>query len=262
MTNHDKPSLEALAHHGVKGMKWGIRKNEAPTPSIAKPKATFGRDGSIRVEKGADLQRLVRSNGKSLPMKDLTYASLNEYDNARYIKVIGGKGFLGGGRDQILSIKATKPIVAPGRDEATRIVSDMMLKDSAFRRKNTSPLGYPISDKELQQIRENPVGKTAQAWYSHTNVKLTFDAEFDPDVPYVQKKVREAMMSKSYNALRDENDVEGGIAKAPIIIFNPQDSLKVTSVTQITDELRSANKQKLKAYRSAGKDWVESQLYV
>lgn len=256
-------SEEALEHFGVKGMKWGVRKDRESPPEL-RPQlqgVTVGRDGSIDIKRGAELQRLVRSSGGSLPMKDITYASLGDYDNSRYIKVIGGKGFFGGGRDRILSIKAIKPIKAPSVEEATRIVSDKMLNDAEFRRKNTSPLGNQISQKELEQIRKDPTGKTAEAWYFHTNQKLTFDKEYDPDAPYIQTQMRETMQAKGYNALRDENDVTAKIAKVPIIIFNPQESLKVVKMTDITDELRKANKVKLKEYKKHGKEWLDRELY-
>lgn len=261
-------SDDFLAHFGVKGMRWGVRKDrESSTSSHTNPKVgnegvRIGRDGSIDIAAGANLQRLVRSNGQSLPMKDLTYASITEYDNARYIKVIGGKGFFGGGRDQILTIQATKSIKAPSLDEATRIHSELMLKDADFRKKNTNMLGASISDKELAQIKTDPQGKTARAWYEQANQKLTFDATFDPEAPFIQKKMRENYTAKGYNALRDENDVNSKIAKSPVIIFNPQDSLRVVRTSQITDEVRKANKQKLKVYKSLGKDWLEKELYA
>lgn len=253
---------EALAHFGVKGMHWGVRKKVEPVDhQLRSGGAVVRKDGSIDIPPGASIQRLVRSSGKSLPMKDITYASLNDYDNARYVKVIGGKGFFGGGRDRILHIEATKPIKAPSVNEATKIVSGMLVKNAAFRARNTDPFGNQISSKELEKIRKDPTGKTAQAWYFHTNQKMTFDKEFDPDAPAAQKMVREEMGRHGYNALRDENDVTAKIAKAPIIIFNPQDSLRIVRQTDIDDRLRKANKAKLKEYKKAGKDWVDQQLY-
>ena len=254
---------EAIAHFGVKGMRWGVRKQDEPLADL-KPRGegvTVRRDGSMEIAPGASLQRLVRSSGESMPMKDITYASLNDYDNSRYIKVIGGKGFFGGGRDQILNIQATKPIKAPSVDEATRIISDLMVRDPKFRASNTGPLGEPITSKELKQIRDDPTGKTARTWYFHTNQKLTFGADYDPDAPAVQKQVRKTLAAKGFNAVRDENDVASKLSKAPIIIFNPQDSLKVTRVTDITDDIRKANKAKLKQYKKNGKDWIDKELY-
>ena len=251
-----------LEHFGVKGMKWGVRKDRDSNPieSFNNDKVRIGRDGSIDIQAGASLQRLVRSNGRSMPMKDMTYASINEYDNRRYIKFIGSKGFLGGGRDQILTITATKPIKAPSVEEAARIVSERMLSDAKFREKNTNIFGHSITDKELAEIRKDPVGKVARAWYMMTNIKLAFDKDFDPDAPFVQKIVREDVLSRGFNALRDENDA-ARLAKAPVIIFEPEKLLKVTSITDITDDLRKANKDQLKEYKRAGKEWLDEQIY-
>lgn len=256
-----------LEHFGILGMRWGVRKKTTPTASTLPVKLvpsgiTIRIDGSISIRPGANLQRLVRSNGKSLAMKDVTYASLNAYDNSRYIKKIGGKGFFGGGRDQILSIRATKKIEAPSKEKATEIVSKLMLKDAKFRAKNTNALGVSISKKELEQIRKDPKGKTAKAWYEMTNTKLTFDPSWDPDAPHVQKTLREEFLRRGYNAVRDENDFSTGLSRAPIIIFSPETSLKVTSTTSINNDLRKANKQQLREYDRAGREYIDKQLFA
>lgn len=252
---------KTLAHFGVKGMKWGVRKVDAPTYGVKSEGIRVGSDGSISIDKGASLQRLVRSNGKSLPMKDITYASFTDYDNNRYVKVIGGKGILGSGRDQILSIEATKPIKAPSFDESTKITSELLLKDAEFRKNATNMLGVPIQPKQLKEIEADPTGKMAKLWNQSINTSLTYDAEFDPGSPYVQKAVREKFVEKGYNAVRDENDYSSGIAKAPIIVFNPETSLRVVSKTDIDDALRAATKERLKEYKARGKDWAERELY-
>lgn len=265
MSIFEKPPLDEalLEHYGVKGMHWGVRKkrDSSPAPSIQNKGVQISRDGSVSIKPGASIQRLVTSDSFSRPMKDITYVSINDYDNSKYIKVIGGKGFLGGGRDTILSIKATKPIKAPSVEESTKVVSNLLLNDAAFRRKNTDLLGRQIGKRELEKIRQDPSGKTARKWYDMTNQKMVFDKEFDPDAPFIQKKVRQEFESKGFNALRDENDAQVGISKSPLIIFSPEKSLKVVTVTQITDEVRKANKQKLREYRRNGKAWIDQQIY-
>jgi hypothetical protein len=256
-----------LAHYGVKGMRWGIRRpdpsNSGPPPAVGAPGVTVRSDGSIDIQKGASLQRLVRSNGKSMPLQGMTYASMLEYDNARYIKTIGANGLLsfGQGRDQILGLQATKKITAPSKEEATRMVSEMMVSNPEFRKRNTVMFGGPISDKDLKTLKDDPTGKFATSWYEMTNAKMTLSGDFDPDAPFMQQMLKAEVLKRGHNALRDENDVSGKLAKAPIMIFNPESTLKVTTVTSITDDLRKANKAKLQEYKSQGKGWVDQQLY-
>lgn len=254
----------ALVHYGKLGMRWGVRNDtRSPAPSVGGRGVTVRQDGSISVEAGASLQRLVRSSGKSLPMKDITYASLTEYDNARYVKTIAGKGIFGGGRDQILALTATKKIEAPSVTEATRITASLIVKDPKFKKslEDGASFSGKMTDKEFKQIQKDPTGDVAKTWYELANTSLTFDEGFAPGIKYAQTAFRNELQTKGYNAVRDENDFRGGIAKAPIVIFSPEKSLRVTSVTNITDEFRTANKQQLKQYKSRGKDWLERELY-
>lgn len=259
IVGQDKPSLEELAHHGVKGMHWGVRKErDSGVKSFNDNKVVMRRDGSIDIEKGASIQRLVRSSGKSKPMQDYTYASINAYDNARYIKTIGGRL---GGRDQILSIKTMRPIKAPSVDDAVRINTALMLKDSKYADALNGPYAKKLGAKQLEKIRADPIGKEAQSYYWQANVMLAFGAEFEPNAPYVQKSLQTAVEKAGYNALRDENDVTAHLSKSPIIVFSPEKNLKVVTVTDITKELRKANKQQLKRYKGQGKAWIDKELY-
>lgn len=265
-----------LYHHGIKGMKWGVRryqnKDGTLTPAGKKRYSPdeLGRkpvqkgvsvksDGSISIAKGVNLQRLV-SDG-SRPLKDITYASVLEYDNAKYVKYIGGKGLFGGGRDKVLSIKATEDLKAPSVDEASKIMVSILSNNPEFRSSFKNMIGNTVSDKELSKMKANPTGTTAKSWYHELNVSMTFGSDFSPTTPYVQKTFSKALQNKGYNMLRDENDFQSKVSKAPVIILNPQKTLKVVSMTDITDELRATSKETLRDYKKFGKDWVDKYVY-
>lgn len=265
-----------LYHHGIKGQRWGIRryqnKDGSLTPAGEKrySPGELGRtpvqkgvsvksDGSISISKGISMQRLV--SDKSRPLKDITYASVLEYDNAKYIKYIGGKGFLGGGRNKILSIKANEDLKAPSLDEASKIMVDILNKNPEFRNNFKNMLGNTVSDKELKRMNDDPTGIDAKAWYDELNVSMTFSPDFDPSAPFIQKTFSEALQKKGYNMLRDENDFQNKVSKAPVIILNPEKTLSVVGLTDITDELRGASKEVLNDYKKLGKNWVDEYVY-
>lgn len=266
-----------LAHHGIKGQKWGIRrfqkKDGSLTPAGKKRYSTdelgrqpvpkgvsVNKNGSISISKDTSLQRLV--SDESRPMKDITYASVLEYDNAKYVKYIGGKGFFGGGRNKVLSIRANEDLKAPSMDDASKIMVDLLTKNPEFRKRFTNSFNNePVSDKELARMKNDPTGSTAKAWYDELNISMTFSPDFDENAPFVQKTFSKALQDKGYNMLRDENDYQNKVAKAPVIILNPQKTLTVVSVTDITDELRTKSKEVVDDYKKLGKDWVDKYLY-
>lgn len=266
-----------LRHYGIKGMRWGIRrfqkKDGSLTPAgkeryspeslgrTAVPKGvSVNADGSISVSKGTSLQRLV--SDKSRPLKDITYASVLEYDNAKYIKHIGGKGLFGGGRNKVLSIRANEDLKAPSVDEASKIMVDLLSKNPEFRKRFTNSFNdEPVSDKELAKMKKDPTGTDAKAWYDELNISMTFSSDFDKNAPFVQKTFSKALQDKGYNMLRDENDFQSKVAKAPVIILNPEKTLSVVSYTDITDELRTASKETLADYKKLGKNWVDEYVY-
>ena len=268
--------MDELQHWGIKGMRWGVRryqnKDGSLTPAGKKrySPSELGRepiqkgvsvksDGSITVDKGVSLQRLTSDNSR--PLKDITYASMLEYDNAKYVKYIGGKGIFGGGRDKVLSMKANETLKAPSVDEASKIMVDILKNNQEFRGKFTNMLGNTVSDKELKRMIENPTGPDAQAWYFELNVSMTYSPEFDSSAPFIQKTFGDALQKKGYNMLRDENDFQNKVSKAPVIILNPQKTLSVVSVTDITDELRNSSKEVINDYKKLGKDWVDTYVY-
>ena len=267
-----------LRHWGVLGMHWGVRKKyqnkdgsltELGNSVLKETRQPNGfllkADGTMVAPKGTNFQRLTYSAGVSRPLKDVAFVSINDFDNARYIKELGfKKKFLTPqGRDQILTIKVKKEIKAPSLDEATRLHSELLLKNPEYQSKiRTYLTNESISKDDLNKIQKNPSGKEALSWYREANIMLAADKEWYTEAPYLRETIKKEYLSKGWDSLRDENDSTNGMGvRAPMIIFDPEKSLKVVRMSEITDAVRLANDEKLKAYAAIGKKWTESRIY-
>jgi hypothetical protein len=69
-----KPSLDDLAHHGVKGMHWGVRRNEPTNSAYSQSRQVYDKDrfgkGGVkrinrRLNKGKTYKQAVRREGVS-----------------------------------------------------------------------------------------------------------------------------------------------------------------------------------------------------
>jgi hypothetical protein len=75
--DQEKPSLAELAHHGVKGMKWGVRKDD----SVADVHRTTEARGDRKQASHAATAYMVKANMKNPSMRKMTpekYAALTE----------------------------------------------------------------------------------------------------------------------------------------------------------------------------------------
>jgi len=77
----------SLQHHGVLGQKWGVRKKPDKRPRESRtPSYKINKDGSVEINKGATLQRVLRGT-KGAPQyygantNSLTYVSFTTGDN-------------------------------------------------------------------------------------------------------------------------------------------------------------------------------------
>lgn len=256
-----------LQHHGIKGQKWGVRrfqnKDGSLTPEGIKRYADGAQenkdykdygDGRIEIKKGTNLQRLVGSNNKQ-DLSGTTYASFTKYDNNSYLKVLTGKGFLGGGRDTKLTLKSTTDLKSPSTKDAAKMFFKM-LKDnpelaSAYEK---TVFGKKYSDKELDSLLNGKADKSLIEEYQMANTQFMFT---DDNANKVKNAYYDIVSKNGYNMLRDENDVGSGYAKSPVILLNCEKTIKLEKTESINKDMTKAAKEYVKMYKRNGEDWMK-----
>lgn len=253
-----------LTHYGVKGMRWGIRKKYEPSDFKTNNHAAVkGRDykdygdGRIEIKKGTNLQRLVGSNNKQ-DLAGETYASFTKYDNSSYMKHIAGKGFLGGGRDTLLKLKATQDLKSPSTKDAGKTFFKV-LKDNPKLRDEyaNTPFGKKYSDKELDNFLSGKADSKMIDEYKIANTQFMFSSTDN-----VKKTFYSRLQENGYNMIRDENDVESGYAKSPIILLDGSKTLKIESQTKIDERMRKEAKAYVKLYKRTGESWMTERGFM
>ena len=244
---------DELKHFGVKGMRWGVRryedKNGHLTSSGKKRYKDYG-DGRIEIEKGADLQRLVGSGHKT-ELKGMTYVSVRESDNQRYIKTLTGPF---GGRDTKLTLTAKTKLTSPSTSEASSIffktLKDNPKLNEAYS-KTPMQMGKKYSNKELDDLISGK-NKKAYEHYQLANSQLMFDNSMKE----IRSEYFNNLKKSGYNMLRDENDIGSGYAKTPIILLDAETSVSLKSSEVITKAMKKDAKAYVKQYKKYGEEWV------
>lgn len=207
-----------LAHYGVKGMKWGVRKyqnKDGTYTSLDKHR----RRGDIVIDKGADVHRIVPKSWLENEKKysGHAYASYKKEDTQRYRDF--AKMFGDGDNYVDMTFKAKDLIVSPSRKKRVDEFVKLVDSDPEFRKsliKNTrNPLVF-VPKRKIKDLK-NP--KNRDAVYEKFVYLLV--SKRDLRDPYFKR-----LESQGYSMILDDADIKAGISKAPVIIFDRNKSLK------------------------------------
>lgn len=252
-----------LYHHGIKGMRWGIRRFQDKSGRLtpegriryaeeSDKKITVNKDGSRNIPSGFVFNRVGRST-LDINRSGALYVSHGKPDAARYIRNLGPtplNRLLRTSAESVQHISAKKNLRMASDSQTALETANLLSKnkklldsfnESIFAVATTGDFDKTITQKELQAAMKNPSGKDAQ--------KLAYGvSSFLADPKYVSeaKTVYDHFRTKGYDAIPDLHDTLSGTSSTAMIVMNP-DKVELKSTTKLSKDVMKSAKQYVKS---------------
>ena len=230
-----------LAHYGIKGMRWGVRKKEAQKqadiyrqgiakraserqgPISSKEYAQLSTQKQTLAKKGDTLYRVSGEKKESLRGK--TYVTSNIRDNDVYVALLAAKG-----KNELkkyqMTLKVHEDLVSPSKRERVDTFIETLDKDIY-----------------VPQLRRTVKGRDFLATDAISRAQSSKELGLKFYNQFVQSQVMntplhsayfESIKSRGYNALFDDADANI-VTTMPAIVFDPEYRISTVSTTRLNE---------------------------
>lgn len=261
------PPLDELAHYGIKGMHWGVRRDRTTLSKDDRRQARKNiqaltkrsldnkyADGNLferpmseaeykklsnkteTFRKGQTVQRVTtRKDEQSYP--GITYVSTNKADRDIYravMPVVNGVTRFGGDKSYKkhyeVTFKALETLKSPSQKERVDAFSALMDQPSVKLKNGKTLTGREYMVKlgyrrEVKTLNSQQLGLRFYKQFAE-------DQGNGMDSP-LNSAYFNSLKEKGYNSVLDDNDRDN-LAKTPLIVLNPNGSLKTMSVKPLS----------------------------
>lgn len=201
-----------LAHYGVKGMKWGVRKKYY--------KSYMDKDFSIN--KGESLQNISNRKYDPSKFKGGVYTARTAKDKATYKSWYAD--YLSDKPVYVNDLKVTDNIRVPSQRKAVELFVQTLQSDPKRMNrslnkaiKDQSLLGFGVGNKYVREAR-----KSGSKWLETKGYLKMNEALVSKKGNEFKKRYYKTLMDNGYDALLDVNDIQSGQynSEQPLIIIN------------------------------------------
>ena len=252
-----------LYHHGIKGMKWGIRRYQNKDGSLTKAgelryyeessrSIVTNNDGSKTIPKGFKFNRVGKST-LDINESGGLYVSYGKEDAARYVKNLGPTPIaklLGTSSEAVQHISVKSNLKMPSDAQTNTILINSLysnkkvlrkFNDSIYSAAVTGSFDKVVDEKMLKNAMKNPSSKEAYKLAYGVNSILA-----DPNYVQESKAIYSQFRKAGYDAIPDTHDRLSGTSKTAMIILNP-DKVELTSSVIITKDMMKNTKKYVKS---------------
>lgn len=257
-----------LAHHGIKGMKWGVRrfqrKDGSLTPSGKKrysdsdQRERILKEGGTIVSKGTTFNRVSTEN-ETKANKDRTYLTYKDSDHDYYKQhMTDFRRSYGTKTMWDMSYESVKDIMVPSHekqvDEFVNLYKNKKMKlvremSETYAMREVVNLGIGTNaiqnDPVVRQFYQQQKAEAHRTYSSLSDKELKSTGYQDfmkmySDMP-MSKVYQKSLKKQGYNAMRDDNDILYNTMdkinpESSVIVFDPRKNVKVTGGKELTDK--------------------------
>ena len=231
--------MPQLTHHGVLGMKWGVRKDRATQDRVLKKGST-------------QIQNISREIPRELRNKTPLYGSYTDTDNLNYA------GTYADILTTWMGLKAYKNDFVVAKD--VKIASDKKAAETFIQLYKKDPEGmakgiaatvfdrsvFAIIGKSLhipvEKMQTNKLMRKGETFMTSDKGIHLFNQSLVSDAnAKLRKRYFESLLKQGYGAISDLNDRKNAFASEdPLIFLDPKKHLTLTKSTELTSKEVSA----------------------
>lgn len=220
-----------LLHYGVKGMKWGVRK-EYYNESM---------DRDMIIKKGTTVQNISKKKPRKINNKPV-YGSHKKLDNDAYAGWYADFVDMAYGKAIKNELQVVRDIKIPSEKKAAETFYEMYKKDpkgiskSIAKSQADSMLFGNIMLVRLynQKKYEKQLMNNGEEWLKSKGYEIFNQSIVSDRSTKARNTYFDMLMNQGYDGIRDVNDINNSGIEEPIIYFNSKNTLKNVNSVKLT----------------------------